>query len=193
MLDFAVAGGPGFEPGLEESESTVLPLNYPPISSQPSPSCVRTARRRPCCDQRLQVSAGGANQSDAAVAAESNEAQNGLLSRGGQTIDVRDIQHGPCVAAEDRSGRAQLLVQFGGSEGGEPCVCEGGEMMQGLGDGVRTAALFAGEERDAKVRSQETELGPKPSNRGTGPEEYLRVAEFCGGLRRDDRGLEPGR
>lgn len=25
-----MAGGPGFEPGLEESESTVLPLNYPP-------------------------------------------------------------------------------------------------------------------------------------------------------------------
>ena len=29
-----VAGGPGFEPGLEESESTVLPLNYPPKSSR---------------------------------------------------------------------------------------------------------------------------------------------------------------
>jgi hypothetical protein len=25
-----LAGGPGFEPRLEESESTVLPLNYPP-------------------------------------------------------------------------------------------------------------------------------------------------------------------
>ena len=25
-----VAGGPGFEPGLTESESVVLPLNYPP-------------------------------------------------------------------------------------------------------------------------------------------------------------------
>jgi hypothetical protein len=27
-----MAGGPGFEPGLEESESTVLPLNYPPTN-----------------------------------------------------------------------------------------------------------------------------------------------------------------
>ncbi len=27
---FKVAGGPGFEPGLTESESAVLPLNYPP-------------------------------------------------------------------------------------------------------------------------------------------------------------------
>jgi hypothetical protein len=25
-----LAGGPGFEPGLTESESAVLPLNYPP-------------------------------------------------------------------------------------------------------------------------------------------------------------------
>ena len=36
----AVAGGPGFEPGLEESESTVLPLNYPPISREPCSSGV---------------------------------------------------------------------------------------------------------------------------------------------------------
>jgi hypothetical protein len=28
-----VAGGPGFEPGLTESESAVLPLNYPPPRS----------------------------------------------------------------------------------------------------------------------------------------------------------------
>ena len=27
---FEVAGGPGFEPRLTESESAVLPLNYPP-------------------------------------------------------------------------------------------------------------------------------------------------------------------
>ena len=27
----SMAGGPGFEPGLTESESAVLPLNYPPI------------------------------------------------------------------------------------------------------------------------------------------------------------------
>ncbi len=34
-----VAGGPGFEPGLAESESAVLPLNYPPagVASPPSP------------------------------------------------------------------------------------------------------------------------------------------------------------
>ena len=33
VVDFArrpVAGGPGFEPRLTESESAVLPLNYPP-------------------------------------------------------------------------------------------------------------------------------------------------------------------
>ena len=27
-----LAGGPGFEPRLTESESAVLPLNYPPVS-----------------------------------------------------------------------------------------------------------------------------------------------------------------
>ena len=34
MLDnllFLLAGGPGFEPGLTESESVVLPLDDPPI------------------------------------------------------------------------------------------------------------------------------------------------------------------
>jgi hypothetical protein len=30
---FSVAGGLGFEPRLTESESAVLPLNYPPIAS----------------------------------------------------------------------------------------------------------------------------------------------------------------
>ena len=36
VVDFArrpVAGGPGFEPRLTESESAVLPLNYPPKRS----------------------------------------------------------------------------------------------------------------------------------------------------------------
>ena len=32
-LRSSVAGGPGFEPGLTESESAVLPLNYPPPRS----------------------------------------------------------------------------------------------------------------------------------------------------------------
>lgn len=30
MRNEALAGGPGLEPGLTESESAVLPLNYPP-------------------------------------------------------------------------------------------------------------------------------------------------------------------
>ena len=30
LRGFALAGGPGFEPRLTESESAVLPLNYPP-------------------------------------------------------------------------------------------------------------------------------------------------------------------
>src|SRR5690606_30108868 len=34
----SMAGGPGFEPGLPESESGVLPLNYPPKGL---PSCER--------------------------------------------------------------------------------------------------------------------------------------------------------
>ena len=41
-LENQVAGGPGFEPGLEESESTVLPLNYPPIGRRPYPFVLTT-------------------------------------------------------------------------------------------------------------------------------------------------------
>jgi hypothetical protein len=31
---YQMAGGPGFEPRLTESESAVLPLNYPPTAAQ---------------------------------------------------------------------------------------------------------------------------------------------------------------
>src|SRR5579883_1105795 len=34
---FSMAGGPGFEPRLTESESAVLPLNYPPTAARTSP------------------------------------------------------------------------------------------------------------------------------------------------------------
>ena len=48
-----LAGGPGFEPGLAESESAVLPLNYPPprASSREEPRLRRVGRigERPVC------------------------------------------------------------------------------------------------------------------------------------------------
>src|SRR5262245_31897740 len=41
-----VAGGLGFEPRLTESESAVLPLNYPPIGTRQSVSVASGARPR---------------------------------------------------------------------------------------------------------------------------------------------------
>ena len=41
-----VAGGPGFEPRLTESESAVLPLNYPPPAGTRSPTSRRDVRYR---------------------------------------------------------------------------------------------------------------------------------------------------
>ena len=64
-----LAGGPGFEPGLTESESAVLPLNYPPIQrrrwrrrrdSNPRCPCGHAAFRMQCI-QTLCTSPSGAH------------------------------------------------------------------------------------------------------------------------------------
>src|SRR5208337_856573 len=40
-----LAGGPGFEPRLTESESAVLPLNYPPTGARESEQAASIAKR----------------------------------------------------------------------------------------------------------------------------------------------------
>ena len=47
--------------------------------------------------------------------------------------------------------------------------------MQGLGDGVGTAAGFTGEQRDAEVRSEQADLRPEASHRRAGTDEALSV------------------
>ena len=101
--------------------------------------------------------------------------QNHLLAGGGEAVDVGEEEGATGGVAEEGAGVAELAVGIDRADADERSSGEGREVVQGLRDGVGSAAGFAGEEGEAEVWGEEAELGPETGHRRAGTDEALSV------------------
>jgi hypothetical protein len=81
---------------------------------------------------------------------------------------------------------AELAIGAGGADADEGRAGEGGEIVQGLRDGVGSAAGLASEQGNAEVWSEEAQLRPETSHRRAGANEALSVRTRLGRSLYDD-------
>src|SRR5215472_3856823 len=125
------------------------------------------------------------------MTAQFQKPEHRLLAGGGEAVDVGEEEGATGGVAEEGAGVAELAVGIGGTEADERSAGERGEIVQGLDDGVGSAAGLAGEKGDAEVRREEADLRPETGHRRAGADEALSVRPWLG--RRDDDGTKRSR
>src|SRR5580692_7869785 len=114
------------------------------------------------------------------VPPQSQKPHHHLLAGGGEAIDVGEEEGATGGVAEEGARVAELAVRVDGADAEERGSGEGREVVQGLRDGVGTAARFAVEQGDAEVGSEQAQLGPEASHRRAGADEALSISTLLG-------------
>lgn len=115
------------------------------------------------------------------MTAEPDKTEQRLLTVPCKAIDLGEKDGAARGSREKRRGVAQLAVGLRGAEHKEGRVREGGEIVEGLRDGLRACAGLAGNEGDTEVRGKQANLRPEAHHGGAGAEEALRAVAKLGG------------